>query len=88
MYWMHIHGCVIITGERCTCDPGPSRYPSLTSNRVGDYIYLFGFSRGAYSVRTVAGMIEKVSRNLWILGSLWPEGALHIGWVAAARHAQ
>lgn len=29
--------------------------------RSQDKIYLFGFSRGAYAARTLAGMIERVS---------------------------
>jgi uncharacterized protein (DUF2235 family) len=28
--------------------------------REGDRIYLFGFSRGAYTVRVLAGLIHKV----------------------------
>jgi uncharacterized protein (DUF2235 family) len=32
----------------------------------GDHIYLFGFSRGAYTVRVLAGLIHKV-------GLIWPE---------------
>ena len=32
--------------------------------RDGDKIYLFGFSRGAYLARVVAGMIAKVCQNL------------------------
>ncbi|KAG2357751.1 hypothetical protein BDR07DRAFT_1419450 [Suillus spraguei] len=33
----------------------------------GDKIFLFGFSRGAYQVRALAGMIHEVSINfdLW-----------------------
>src|SRR4051812_47997249 len=35
-------------------------YRFLVSNYVvGDEIYLFGFSRGAYTVRSLAGMIRK-----------------------------
>jgi uncharacterized protein (DUF2235 family) len=26
----------------------------------GDYVYIFGFSRGAYVARALAGMIQKV----------------------------
>ncbi|GAB5402522.1 MAG: DUF2235 domain-containing protein [Aureliella sp.] len=40
----------------------------VTNYRDGDKIYLFGFSRGAYTVRAVAGMIE-------FLGLLRPEQA-------------
>ena len=32
----------------------------------GDHIYLFGFSRGAYTVRVLAGLIHKV-------GLIWPQ---------------
>ncbi|THU84854.1 hypothetical protein K435DRAFT_686688, partial [Dendrothele bispora CBS 962.96] len=36
-------------------------YQWLSENyRVGDRIFLFGFSRGAYQVRVIAGMIERV----------------------------
>ncbi|KAH9485777.1 hypothetical protein JR316_0002692 [Psilocybe cubensis] len=36
-------------------------YEWLSENyKAGDRIYLFGFSRGAYQVRIIAGMIEKV----------------------------
>ncbi|KAL4258249.1 hypothetical protein AB1N83_012031 [Pleurotus pulmonarius] len=38
-----------------------SAYHWLVENyQPGDCIYLFGFSRGAYQVRVIAGMIEKV----------------------------
>ncbi|KAJ8515468.1 hypothetical protein ONZ45_g7133 [Pleurotus djamor] len=38
-----------------------SAYQWLSENyQPGDRIYLFGFSRGAYQVRVIAGMIEKV----------------------------
>ncbi|KAL0574792.1 hypothetical protein V5O48_007165 [Marasmius crinis-equi] len=36
-------------------------YRWLSDNYIhGDWIYLFGFSRGAYQIRVLAGMIEKV----------------------------
>lgn len=30
--------------------------------RNGDKVYLFGFSRGAYAARVLAGMLERASR--------------------------
>lgn len=30
--------------------------------RAGDKVYIFGFSRGAYTARALAGMIQKVSK--------------------------
>ncbi|KAJ6596221.1 hypothetical protein DFH09DRAFT_1024082, partial [Mycena vulgaris] len=41
---------IVIKAYRWLCD----------QYRPGDKIFLFGFSRGAYQVRTLAGMIEKV----------------------------
>jgi uncharacterized protein (DUF2235 family) len=32
---------------------------------AGDRIYLFGFSRGAYTARALAGMIQRVSLGSW-----------------------
>jgi uncharacterized protein (DUF2235 family) len=38
-----------------------SAYGFLANNwREGDHVYLFGFSRGAYTVRVLAGLIHKV----------------------------
>ncbi|KAL0574502.1 hypothetical protein V5O48_007452 [Marasmius crinis-equi] len=40
-------------------------YRWLSDNyRPGDLIFLFGFSRGAYQIRVLAGMIEKASMNI------------------------
>ena len=40
-------------------------YQFLVHNyREGDQIYLFGFSRGAYTVRVLAGLIHKVGTDL------------------------
>lgn len=40
-------------------------YQYLMDNyRAGDKVYLFGFSRGAYTARALAGMIQKV-RTPW-----------------------
>ncbi|KAJ7686775.1 hypothetical protein B0H17DRAFT_939989, partial [Mycena rosella] len=41
---------IVIKAYRWLCD----------EYRPGDKIFLFGFSRGAYQVRTLAGMVEKV----------------------------
>ena len=35
----------------------------MDTYRDGDKIYLFGFSRGAYTARALAGMIQRVSRE-------------------------
>lgn len=44
-------------------------YDFLMQNyREGDRICLFGFSRGAYTARALAGMIYKVSRLVEISG--------------------
>ncbi|MGV6850445.1 MAG: DUF2235 domain-containing protein [Marinibacterium sp.] len=47
--------------------------------RPGDRIYLFGFSRGAFAVRSMAGVIDMV-------GLLRPEHATHRNVRAAYRH--
>lgn len=45
-------------------------YDFLMQNyREGDRICLFGFSRGAYTARALAGMLYKVSRLVEISGS-------------------
>jgi uncharacterized protein (DUF2235 family) len=36
--------------------------------RAGDKVYIFGFSRGAYTARALAGMIQKVSRVAAAMG--------------------
>lgn len=64
--------------------------------RVGDRIFLMGFSRGAYAVRSLAGMIDKVGllrpshaternvRQVWRLYEYAPDG--HSAEVFAQRH--
>jgi len=55
-------------------------YAFLASRyRPGDRIYLFGYSRGAYAVRSLAGMIG-------VVGLLRPENATHRNVRLAFRH--
>lgn len=49
--------------QNCKADLDLRRKPSLISygsDTVGDKICLFGFSRGAYTARALAGMLNKV----------------------------
>ena len=41
-----------------TCSPPTPSWSTIISE--GDQIYLFGFSRGAYTVRVLAGLIHKI----------------------------
>lgn len=50
-------------------------YAYLMDNyRQGDFVYIFGFSRGAYVARTLAGMIQKVG-----MPRRYPEDGLKSG---------
>ncbi len=50
----------VLTGHGINCSIRYGYTMLAKGYRPGDKIYLFGFSRGAYAVRSIAGMIAKV----------------------------
>ena len=50
----------VLTGYGINCSIRQGYDALARSYKLGDKIYLFGFSRGAYAVRSIAGMIAKV----------------------------
>lgn len=53
----------------------------------GDRVFLFGFSRGAYVARALAGMIQKVNENN-TLKSLLRSRPLQVGLLPPRNHNQ
>ncbi len=50
----------VLTGNGINCSIRQGYEALAKDYRTGDKIFLFGFSRGAYAVRSIAGMISKV----------------------------
>lgn len=50
----------VLTGNGINCSIRQGYQALAAGYRPGDKIFLFGFSRGAYAVRSIAGMIAKV----------------------------
>ena len=50
----------------------------------GDTIFLFGFSRGAYTVRSLAGMLA-VAAAAALITFIWPKGSEENPWKATTR---
>lgn len=55
MKWMSV-----LTGNGINCSIREGYEALARGYKAGDKIFLFGFSRGAYAVRSIAGMIDKV----------------------------
>ncbi|NOR64195.1 MAG: DUF2235 domain-containing protein [Rhodobacteraceae bacterium] len=50
----------VLTGNGINCSIRQGYEALARGYKAGDKIFLFGFSRGAYAVRSIAGMIDKV----------------------------
>ena len=50
----------VLTGNGINCSIRTGYETLAQEYRIGDKIYLFGYSRGAYAVRSLAGMIARV----------------------------
>lgn len=64
-----------------------SMFTSQYIDTIGDKICIFGFSRGAYTTRALAGMLQKV-RDPWVRLDPQLMSRLQVGLLPLSNHAQ